>query len=71
MKGKIYDKLVTEFDEIGKLMHRNDLATRNDYERFEKLTWYQNGIRFALDLMEAEAIDDFEHAIAESKEELI
>jgi len=50
----VYEELVKEFEEVGKKLHSIDLTTHQDYERFEKLTWYQNGIRFAIDLLEVE-----------------
>ena len=68
---ELYDALVKEWDNTSRLMHDITLKTDYDYERFNLLTQYQRGIRFSLDFLEAEAINNFEKAIEQTKEQLI
>ena len=51
----VHKELIEEFDSTAKKLSEINLTTHQDYERFEKLTWYQNGIRFAIELIESHA----------------
>ena len=59
----LYDALVKEWEDTGRLMHDISLKKEYDYQRFDLLTQYQRGIRFSLDF-----IDDFNKTIKKVKE---
>ena len=51
----VLERLIKEFERVGNEMYfKSTTITEKDFLKFQRLTDYQNGLRFAIDLLEEE-----------------